>query len=72
MFEMFRGGKPDPITLMAIEYEEHKEYLDRIANFIRSHYNGTVVIDIEDLAAEMGININLTYEDIAYIERKIR
>lgn len=72
MFDMFRGGKPDPMTLMAVNYEERKNELNRIVEFIQDHYSGSGAIDIEDLAAEMGCNLDLDDSDIAYIERQLR
>ena len=69
MFEMFRGGKPDPITLMAIEQEERRSDLNRVVRFIKHNCTyGT--IDIDDVAAECSV-YNLTPEEINYIERKI-
>ena len=71
MFDMFRGGKIDPITLMAVDYEEHKKELDRIVRFIKKHYTGSGVIDVDDLSKEMGIDIDLTDADIRYIEKRV-
>jgi hypothetical protein len=69
MFEMFKGGKPDPMTLMAIEHEERRSDLARVVRFIKHNYTcGT--IDIDDVAAECGVE-DLTPEEINYIERKI-
>ena len=69
MFEMFRGGKPDPMTLMAIEYEERRSDLDRVARFIKHHYTYGA-IDIDDVAAECGVT-NLTPAECDYIEKRI-
>ena len=69
MFEMFRGGKPDPITLMAVEQEERKNDLNRVARFIKLRYT-CGAIDIDDIAAECGV-YNLTPAEMDYIERKI-
>ena len=69
MFEMFRGGKPDPITLMAIEQEERKSDLERVARFIKHHYS-CGAIDIDAVAAECSV-YNLTPAEVDYIERKI-
>ena len=69
MFEMFRGGKPDPITLMVVEQEERKSDLDRVARFIKHHYSYGA-IDIDDVAAECSV-YNLTPAEVDYIERKI-
>ena len=69
MFEMFRGGKPDPITLMAVEQEERKSDLDRVARFIKHHYTYGA-IDIDDVAAECSV-YNLSPAEADYIERKI-
>ena len=35
MFDMFRGGKPDPITLMAVTYEERQVALKKLATKIK-------------------------------------
>ena len=34
MFEMFNGGKPDPMTLYVVNEEERKNELDDIAYYI--------------------------------------
>ena len=69
MFEMFRGGKPDPMTLMAVEQEGRKSDLDRIIRVIRDNYTHGM-IDIEDVGAECGV-YNLTDDEINYIEQKL-
>lgn len=69
MFEMFRGGKPDSMTLMAIEQEKRKSDLDRVTRFITIHYTSGA-IDIDDVAAECSV-YNLTPAECDYIERKI-
>ena len=69
MFEMFRGGKPDPMTLMAIEHEERRSDLNRVVRFIKHNYTYGA-IDIDDVAAECGVE-SLTPEECDYIERKI-
>ena len=69
MFNMFRGGKPDPMTLMAIDYEERRSDLDRVVKFIKHNYTYGA-IDIEDVAAECGVD-NLTPEEENYIETNI-
>lgn len=69
MFNMFRGGKPDPMTLMVVEHEERRSDLNRVVRFIK--HNCTYgAIDIDDVAAECGVE-DLTPEECDYIERKI-
>ena len=69
MFDMFRGGKPDPMTLMAVDYEERRSDLDRVARFIKLRYT-CGAIDIDDVAAECSV-YNLTPAEADYIERRI-
>lgn len=69
MFDMFRGGAPDPVTLMAVDYETRREELDEIVDFIKKHYT-CGKIDIEDICAECG-TYHVTPEEIKYIENKI-
>lgn len=69
MFEMFRGGKPDPITLMAIEQDERKNDLDRVVRYIKIHCSYGY-IDVDDVAAECSV-YNLTPAEADYIKRKI-
>lgn len=75
MFDMFRGGKPDPITLMAVDYEESRTErigeLNQIVSFIKDHYQGSGCIDAEDLAAELGFE-PLNYAEIKYVEEQLR
>lgn len=72
MFDMFRGGKSDPMTLYIVDQEEHKDKLNIIVNIIREYYHGSGVIDLDDLASEIGIDIDLTDDDIDYIENQLR
>lgn len=69
MFEMFRGGKPDPITLMAVEQEERKSDIERVIRYIIHEYKPGV-LDIDDIAEECGV-YNLNPAEADYIERKI-
>ena len=69
MFDMFRGGKPDPITLMAINYEEKKERADRAIALIKKNYT-CGEIDLDDLYAELGYN-DPTEEEVEYIKREL-
>ena len=70
MFDMFRGGKPDPMTLWAVDQEERKADLDRIVRYIRNNYRGSGQIDIDDLGAELGV-YNITEKEAKYIDRKV-
>ena len=69
MFDMFRGGKPDPMTLMAVDYEERRSDLNRVVRYIWAHCEEGV-IDIDDVAAECSV-YNLTPAEADYIERRI-
>lgn len=69
MFEMFRGGKPDLITLMAVDYESRKEELDEIVEFIKKYYT-CGEIDIEDICAECG-TYHISDEEYEYIISKL-
>lgn len=69
MFEMFRGGAPDPLTLMVVDKEERIEDLNRIVKFIKMNYTYGV-IDIDDVAAECGVE-NLTNTEADYIENRL-
>lgn len=69
MFEMFRGGKPDPLTLMAVDYEFRKEELDEIVDFIKKYYTWGE-IDVEDICAECG-TYNISNEEYEYIVSKL-
>ena len=69
MFDMFRGGKPDPKTLWVVNQEERKRDLDRIVRFIKLHYT-CGAIDIDDVAAECNV-YNITPAEADYIERRI-
>ena len=69
MFDMFRGGKMDVVTLMAVDYEWRKSELDRIVSFIRKNYS-CGQIDVEDICAECDID-NLTEDEINYIEQQL-
>ena len=67
MFDMFRGGKPDPMTLMAIEYEHPQTDLDRVVNYIKKNYSVGDAIDPDEVAAILGID-PLTDSEIEEIE----
>lgn len=69
MFNMFRGGKPDPMTLMVIEHEERRSDLDRVSRFIKLHYPYGA-INIDDVASKCGV-YNLTPAECDYIEKRI-
>lgn len=69
MFNMFNGGRPDPMTLWVVDQEERRSDLDRVARFIKLHYSYGV-IDIDDVAAECGVT-NLTPAECDYIEKRI-
>lgn len=69
MFEMFRGGKPDPMTLMAVEQEERRSDLNRVIRFIKLHCTHGM-IDVDAVAAECGV-YDLSQEEASYIENGI-
>ena len=69
MFNMFRGEKPDPMTLMVIEHEERRKDLERVIRYIIREYKPGV-LDIDEVAEECNV-YNLTPEECDYIERKI-
>lgn len=69
MFDMFRGGRPDPITLMVVDYEEKRERADKAIAFIKKNYT-CGEIDLDDLYAELGCS-NPTEEEVEYIKKKL-
>ena len=69
MFNMFRGGKPDPKTLWVINQEERKRDLDRIVRYIKINCEHGA-INIDALGEECGV-YNITAAEADYIERRI-
>lgn len=71
MFDMFHGGKPDPMTLMVVEYEERRSDLERVARYIKHNYSRGDVIDVDEIADECRV-YNLTDAEVDYIENRLR
>lgn len=69
MFDMFRGGKPDPMTLWVVDKEERKSDLDRVVRYIWAHCS-QCELDIDDIAADCGV-YNITPAEADYIEYRI-
>ena len=69
MFGMFRGGNPDPITLMVVDQEERVEDLNRVVRYIKANCEYGE-IDIDDIAAECGV-YHLTNAEAGYIEDRL-
>jgi hypothetical protein len=75
MFDMFRGGKPDPLTLMAVDYETQRS--DRIkdlksaAAYIRQNCRGTGSIDADEVAEALNI-APLNYQEIKFVENELK
>ena len=69
MFNMFNGGKPDPMTLWVVDQEERRSDLDRVARYIK-HNCSYGMLDIDAIAEECGV-YNLTEAEAGYIEERI-
>ena len=73
MFDMFNGGNPDPMTLMAVDYEEREELLyelvDRVRNELSDHSNYEL-FDIAPLVEELGLG-GLSKEEYRWVESQI-
>lgn len=67
MFEMFNGGKPDPLTLMAVDYEERQEKLQAIVAYVRRSPKTNV--DISGICKEL--DIKLTGAELEWIVEQI-
>ena len=70
MFDMFRGGKPDPMTLMAVEHEQRQTDLRRVVNYIKKNYSVGDSINPDEVAAILRID-PLTDSEIEEIEHKL-
>ncbi len=71
MFDMFHGGKPDPMTLMVVDYEEHRSELNRMVQYIKHTYRPGDEIDLDAVAQECGVGY-LNAADIDYIQNQLR
>lgn len=75
MFNMFRGGKVDPITLMAVEYEEERQRraneIKAVVRYIKNHYEPGDSIDADEVAEILDID-PLTMTEITQIEKQLR
>ena len=70
MFEMFRGGKPDAVTMMAVTHEERRNDLSRVVRYIKLNHKPGDIIDIEEIADECGV-YDLSDAEIGYIEDRL-
>ena len=70
MFDMFNGGKPDSMTLMAVDHEQRQNDLHRIVNYIKKNYNIGDSIDPDEVTRILHIK-KLTDEEIEYVSRKL-
>lgn len=70
MFDMFKGGKPDPMTLMTVDYEQRQTDLRRVVNYIKKNYEIGDSIDPDEITNTLGIK-ELTDEEIEEIEYKL-
>ena len=71
MFDMFRGGKPDPMTLMAIEYEHPQTDLDRVVNYIKKNYSVGDSIDPDEVTSALNIR-ELSDDEVDYVTRQLK
>lgn len=71
MFDMFRGGKPDVMTLMAVDYEQRRSELNKIVKYIKDHYYGKGEVDASYVASIVGVKTP-DAKEIKYIERQLR
>lgn len=77
MFDMFRGGKPDPMTLWAVNQEEQKEKrkkeIEKLLKTVRAAYEQ--LKNDEELNlweyAEAAHLTPLSQEEIDYIIKKV-
>lgn len=70
MFDMFKGGRPDLMTLIAVEYEQRQTDLRRVVNYIKKNYNVGDSIDPDEITNALGIN-RLTDEEIEYVTEEL-
>lgn len=70
MFDMFRGGKPDSMTLMAVDYEQRQNDLRRVVNYIKKNYSVGDSIDPDEVAAILRID-PLTDAEVEEVEYKL-
>ena len=77
MFEMFKGGKPDPMTLWVVNQEEQKakrkKEIDKLIKTVRAAYE-TLDEDEELNLWEYAYNAGLaplSQEEIDYIIKKV-
>jgi hypothetical protein len=73
MFDMFNGGNPDPMTLMAVDYEERQELLYELVDRIRNElefYSGYEPFDIDPIVEELGLD-GLSPEEYKWIESRV-
>ena len=74
MFDMFRGGKPDPMTLMAVDYEESRSKRAReilyALDYIAENYIPGDTVDADEVAQDLGIS-PFTANELIYLQREL-
>ena len=67
MFSMFRGGRPDLLTLMAVDYEDRQEKLQAIVDYVQESTETNV--DISNICKKL--DIQLTRDEFNWIVEQV-